>query len=93
MVESESKHERRNDVIVPRIEQKLDDLIIEVRRHVEWGESVVASHDKRIGVMEKLLDRIEWPAKAIGWFVVTILTGSVIWVGEKIGAWVMKHFQ
>ena len=87
--EGQPPRRRENDQIIPRIEQKLDDLIMDFRTHRDWGEGVVKDHDVRL----KALEKINQYVTAIGWCVVTLVGGILIWLGSAVCEWIKNHLK
>ena len=86
---TDEPHSRKNDLIVPRIEQKLDDLIDRFDQHIIWGDKIVEDHKSRLSKLEAIVDKISWPAQAIGWLVM----GGLIWLGERVFEFILHHFK
>lgn len=84
---------RRDDDIVPRIDQKLSDLITSVYIQETWVKEMIQKHDDRLTALEKLKEKIEWPAKTIGWIVITFIGGGLIWLGAKWAEIMARHVK
>ena len=81
------EHTRQSDATIARLEQKLDDLIVKLEDHLLWANGEVVETHSRLNRLEKLILRIEVPAKVIGWTIVTMTTGTLIALGAKVFAW------
>ena len=84
-------HQRHDDSVVPRIEQKLDDLIEKFDDHLRWANEQVHDDGQRITRLEKVIDHIEYPVKVVGWVVCGTLTGFLLYFGTKFGEWISRH--
>ena len=91
------EYERKNDAVIARVEQKLDDHIVTFdetrvqildwqKTHEEWCKAEVTRIEAAIKPMKDVYQKLETPAKWIGWLVM----GGTLWLGEKIVAWLCK---
>ena len=92
-------HRRYSDDTVSRIEQKLDDLIAKFDDHLKWADAQVGEDkckfkdtSERLSAIENLLRKVDWPARTIGWIILTGATGSVLFFGHKAGEWLVRHW-
>lgn len=88
-----SDNPRKDDEIVARMDQKLDDFIKRFDDHLRWSGSVSDKVEIRISALEKLWIQIERPIKFVGWTVTLFVTGILLFYGEKFAAWISKNFH
>ena len=84
---------RQDDQIIPRIDQKLSDLIASMDAHVAWVKNVTKDHDDRISILERIKEKVEWPAKTIGWIIIITLGGTLAYFGQRLACFLEHHFR
>jgi len=84
---------RFSDALLAEMKQKLED-------HIRFDESEHAVFVERMNRIESdmspikhIYERISWPAQAIGWFIITVLTGGLLWAGTKWGEILSRHWK
>jgi hypothetical protein len=84
---------RVDDQIIPRIDQKLDDLLVRFDEHLRWADLNSEKVNDRLTLLERVKESVEQPAKWIGWTVVITVGGALAYFGQKMAAFMEHHIH
>jgi hypothetical protein len=92
-VTENSDFRRSIDAMIPRIDQKLDDLIKRFDEHLLCSGREKERINNNLEVLTKSIRLLsEKPFKALEWSVVVFFTGGLLWLGQKGFDWISRHW-